>query len=69
MSSVKLIIVPMPSRRAVPSVAQVSSLNVGRSRRVPRNRKGQSRRAVCLLRGTERRYGAGGEEWQHRRRI
>ena len=30
---------------AEPSVAQVSSLNVGWSRRVPRNRKGQSRRA------------------------
>jgi hypothetical protein len=53
MSSVRLIIVPTSSRRAVPSVAQVSSLNVGRSRRVPRNRKGQSRRALCLLRGTD----------------
>jgi hypothetical protein len=52
MSSVRLIIVPTSSRRAVPSVAQVSSLNVGRSRRVPRNRKGQSRRALYLLRGT-----------------
>ena len=53
MSGVRLIIFPTPSRRAVPSVAQVSSLNAGRSRRVPRNRKGQSRRAWCLLRGTE----------------
>ena len=53
MSSVELIIVPTPSRRAVSSVAQVSSLNVGWSRRVPRNRKGQSRRALSLLRGTD----------------
>ena len=53
MSSLELIIVPTPSRRAVSSVAQVSSLNVGWSRRVPRNRKGQSRRALSLLRGTD----------------
>jgi hypothetical protein len=37
----------------VSSVAQVSILNADRSRRVPRNRKGQSRRALCLLRGTD----------------
>jgi hypothetical protein len=53
MSSLELIIVPTPSRRAVSSVAQVSSLNVGWSRRVPRNRKGQSRRALSLLQGTD----------------
>jgi hypothetical protein len=53
MSSLELIIVPTPSRRAVSSVAQVSRLNVGWSRRVPRNRKGQSRRALSLLRGTD----------------
>jgi hypothetical protein len=52
MSSVELTIVPTPSRRAVSSVAQVSDLNVGWSSRVPRNRKGQSRRALSLLRGT-----------------
>ena len=40
MSSVELTIVPTPSRRAVSSVAQVSSRNVGWSRRVPRNRRG-----------------------------